>query len=1182
MSFMNKKFLLFITLILTINWSFGQISEGGKPKSFELKYVTRSFEEVSVNSLDQSRIDELVSDNEKNGGYYKIGKSIPVDISLSKNGTWTDIGDGAKIWRLKITSQGAKALVLYYNNFYIPKGGKLFVYNNNKTQVIGAYTQSNNSEYGTFATEMIQGESAILEYFQPAGLTNNPIIDINQVGYIFRAAYFPNLPQTRDFGTAATCHPNVNCSEGDNWQDQKKGVVRILLTAGGSQGWCSGSVINTVKQEYIPYILTADHCGAGATTPELTQWIFYFNYEAPSCSNPTSEGTLATQTMTGCTKIANGGNSGDAGSDFYLVRLSNDIPENYTPYFNGWDSRDVAPTSGVGIHHPTGDIKKISTYNSTLTTSGWNGSGYNSHWEVPWVATTNGYGVTEGGSSGSPLFDQNKRIIGDLTGGGSYCTATSEHDFYGKFSYSWLSNGTTSDTQLKPWLDPDNTGTQFVNGSYYVSANFTEDVTNVVVTGKVTFTNTSTGNPTSWKWVFEGGTPASSSLQTPPQIQYNTVGIYDVTLIVTKGTLKDTLVMTDLIHVLAPYADFTENQTNILVSRYVTFKDTSFGNPTTWKWTFEGGTPASSSLQNPPPIQYNTVGLFDVTLMITKGTYKDTLVKADHINVYPPEIHAYFDVDRDTLAQFQGATFTDTSFCDTTITSWFWVFEGATPDTVTVENPANIKYDSLGIFDVYLKVCNDWGCDSILKQNYIYVIDTGGHPPIANLWANKTLVNLSVDSLVNFTDLSYYNPTDWQWTFTGAIPSSSSLQSPQGVKYTTPGVYPVKLVALNAYGTDTLVKTAYITVTSGVTTSPPVAKFTVTRHLIQVGENVNYTDLSTGGPVQTWNWTFEGATPASSTEQHPLQVLYSTSGVYKVALTVTNMAGTSTKSIDQYIFVSSSPVSNYCDSSIANYNSIEATNLVTPTVPGSTGYMSGHNGKNVTEFADYFDYYIYTQVKGLLVSVSKAVAGNVNSKVVFKVWSVGSNGLPGNVLGSKEIKLNTLHPTYVHSIMFDEPVDIFGSFFAGYEISYQYPDEFATYIVSNRSQANDLGILNSFYLKQNNAWVSSTSLYSYKTSSTISPISCIVGTDELSKIETELLIFPNPSSSVFNLYCNSSDFEKSEISVYNIYGKKVNVVRQQIDNSNAYIDLTGNASGIYFVNIMTNNSLITRKISFIK
>ena len=111
----------------------------------------------------------------------------------------------------------------------------------------------------------------------------------------------------------------------------------------------------------------------------------------------------------------------DGGSDFQLVQINTAIPSYYNVYYNGWDRSGSSSSSGVGIHHPAGDIKKISTYSSTLSSSTWNGSGYigatNAHWRTSWISTTNGYGVTEGGSSGSPIFNSSGRILGTLTGG---------------------------------------------------------------------------------------------------------------------------------------------------------------------------------------------------------------------------------------------------------------------------------------------------------------------------------------------------------------------------------------------------------------------------------------------------------------------------------------------------------------------------------------------------------------------------------------------------------------------------------------------------------------------------------------------------------------------------------------------------------------------------------------------
>jgi hypothetical protein len=138
----------------------------------------------------------------------------------------------------------------------------------------------------------------------------------------------------------------------------------------------------------------------------------------------------------------------------------NTVPIAYSPYFSGWDNSGNTPTSGIGIHHPAGDIKKISFENNPLISTTFGSCPPNSHWGV----TTWDSGVTEGGSSGSPLYDQNHRIIGQLHGGASACGASSLSDEYGKFSVSWEPAGSTSATQLKYWLDPANSGVQFIDG----------------------------------------------------------------------------------------------------------------------------------------------------------------------------------------------------------------------------------------------------------------------------------------------------------------------------------------------------------------------------------------------------------------------------------------------------------------------------------------------------------------------------------------------------------------------------------------------------------------------------------------------------------------------------------------------------------------------------------------------
>jgi hypothetical protein len=208
----------------------------------------------------------------------------------------------------------------------------------------------------------------------------------------------------------------------------------------------------------------------------MNQWRFYFRYESPNCNNPNTAGTLDDHYIQGCFRLADSDDGGgNSGSDFLLVQLGAASNETFTVntlksadfsgYWNGWKSTSSASQGGAGIHHPAGDIKKISTFNGNTQSTSW-GSAGGSHWQLSWSSNSNGHGVTEGGSSGSPLFNNSGQIIGTLTGGSSYCNTPTSPDLYGKMSYHWTSNGNANDEKLKPWLDPTNSNASTMGGSY--------------------------------------------------------------------------------------------------------------------------------------------------------------------------------------------------------------------------------------------------------------------------------------------------------------------------------------------------------------------------------------------------------------------------------------------------------------------------------------------------------------------------------------------------------------------------------------------------------------------------------------------------------------------------------------------------------------------------------------------
>ena len=553
---LNQIFFFIIIGILThINYQlFAQISQGGTPPSFNQVLLSEDFQEINLAKPDMKSILEEDKLNEDKFNPYRIAVTIDVEININNSGTWTKLKEDGRIWRLKIKCEDALALGVYYDNFYLPKGSKLFLYNEDGTQVIGAFTSFNNSETGIFATELIKGDIVILEYFEPKKNKEKPLINISEIAYAYRSVNPLFIDKGKDFGDAGPCEVNINCPEGDNWQDKKRGVCRILLKDGTSLSWCTGSLVNNVRQDFMPYFLTANHCGPYASTSDFNQWLFYFNYESADCPDPSEEPPI--YSMVGATLIAKAVYNISLGSDFKLLRLNNTVPEDYNPYFNGWNRINTASSSGTGIHHPAGDIKKISTYKEPLVSSVYDGTTVvpdAMFWKVVWAATENGHGVTEGGSSGSPIFDSEGRIVGTLTGGQASCINLYGPDYYGKFSYHWISNGSADSIRLQPWLDPDNTGILYLDGtsldSTVLVALFKADTTVIPVDGSINFTDVSIGDPNEWLWNFEGGTPSSSFEQNPSNIKYDAFGNYDVSLIIKNETSSDTIVQKDYIYV---------------------------------------------------------------------------------------------------------------------------------------------------------------------------------------------------------------------------------------------------------------------------------------------------------------------------------------------------------------------------------------------------------------------------------------------------------------------------------------------------------------------------------------------------------------------------------------------------------------------------------------------------------
>ncbi len=568
---MMKKiygFALSILMVLIAGVGYAQLSEGGTPYSFthSVPYTKVNKVEIPAPDLVQAAIEDDLNDPRT---YYRVGINQDVALNPTNSGSWQTLADGGVIWRLKIKSEDAMALALYYNDFWIPDGGKVFIYNNYQNQVLGAYTSAYNTENTIRATQMVQGDELTIEYYAPAGTVGFPIIDIKQVVYFYRGvedfinAYIEEAGGA-GYPKADPCQVDVACTpESTGWQEQIDATVHYTFSTGPGTAVCSAAMINNTSQDCTPYILTAWHCGEPNAGSNISSWTWYWNYQKTSCQ-PTQnhiDPSKGTQTMTGGTVVASSGNgtlsnppgtNQVAGSDFYLVELNSQPPAAYNAYYAGWNRTNTPSGSGVGVHHPAGSAKKISTYTSTLGHGDFNGGAPQSHWVVQWAATTNGHGVTEGGSSGSPIFDNNGRIVGQLSGGSSFCTAPTQTDVYGKMFVNWDQCGTATTARLESFLDPGGTGATVMDGTYQPctpvapTCAASASATTVTAGGTVDFYDNSSGIPDTWAWDFGGGgTPATSTAQNPTGVQFNTPGTYTVTLDASnaQGSCTTTLVI---------------------------------------------------------------------------------------------------------------------------------------------------------------------------------------------------------------------------------------------------------------------------------------------------------------------------------------------------------------------------------------------------------------------------------------------------------------------------------------------------------------------------------------------------------------------------------------------------------------------------------------------------------------
>lgn len=336
------------------------------------------------------------------------------------------------LYQLKLHCPQAKSWALRFKALDLPRGSHLQVYNQQGyPQTFTARTAKH------VATAPFEGSSVLLEYFQPHNQRQKAGIEIDRLTLGYRP-----LPSTQGFGSSGACNIDINCPDGLPYQDEKKAVCLIL-----DGGWlCTGALVNTTSFDQQPLVYTANHCHSSS----VNSWVFIFDYESPSCQGP--NGSLQ-KTISGCDVRVRYGPS-----DAMLLELHQTVPKTYEPFFLGWDRSGTTPAQSISIHHPQGDVKKISFEDQPANKSAYGGNPGTSHWSVVWDRNS----TTESGSSGAPLLNAQGQLIGTLEGGGASCATPKQADYFGRFSQGW--SGGNPGQRLSDWLDPNNTGQQSIPG----------------------------------------------------------------------------------------------------------------------------------------------------------------------------------------------------------------------------------------------------------------------------------------------------------------------------------------------------------------------------------------------------------------------------------------------------------------------------------------------------------------------------------------------------------------------------------------------------------------------------------------------------------------------------------------------------------------------------------------------
>ena len=466
---MNKHCLLILFFFFChCSTFFAQVSHGGSPLFLENSLFRNSnglnFVEMPAFDLDSVlQADELNKQNMR--GSYQFAHKFYTRIEKGLQGNIQIMPDGTKVWQIGIHSKGAFSINLLFTKYHLPEGGKLFIYNADRSHVIGSFDHRNNSEEKILPIRPIAGDSIIIEYSEPANAAFEGELVIGEVNHDYRDILRLGNDEPKGDPANSSCMIDVVCDAAD----ADDTIIRstVLLVINGNTA-CSGSLINNTANDEKPYLLTAVHC----LNPDIEKGLFkdmnhyiaragtivtFFNYNRPACGT-TIRGTEEMSVAASDVKVI------IEKKDIALLELREKPPVHYNAYYAGWNVSSQANNPPyTNLHHPQWSVKKygVANKNLTLLSNFINPFDANTHWKVDgWDV-----GSTDFGSSGSPLFDRNNQIVGLLTTGESYCSGGNSNnapDYFAALYAGWEQADPTN--QLKTYLDPNNTGKQQQEG----------------------------------------------------------------------------------------------------------------------------------------------------------------------------------------------------------------------------------------------------------------------------------------------------------------------------------------------------------------------------------------------------------------------------------------------------------------------------------------------------------------------------------------------------------------------------------------------------------------------------------------------------------------------------------------------------------------------------------------------